>query len=131
MPKPFLPLVGSASRTASGNGDGVDLVALNGDTPTAMPPSLRVQVDISAVSGTTPTLVVVIEDSLDGGQTWNVVGTFASLNSVTRAVIGIAPSGVAQAAGFVWPFNPRKVRARWTIGGTTPNFTFQVRGVLI
>lgn len=131
MVVPFISLAGSAARVASGNGDTLDLTALAADRSVSLPPSLRVQLDISAVSGTTPSLTVVIEDSLDGGQTFNVVGTFVAQTVTGRTVIAIAPSGVAQAAGFVWPFNARRLRARWTITGTTPSFTFQIRGVLL
>lgn len=73
--------------------------------------SLRVQLDVTAASGITPTLDVVVEDTLDGA-TWNVIGTFAQKTAAGREVINITS-----------PFSDR-VRVRWTIGGTTPSFAF-------
>lgn len=75
--------------------------------------SLRVQLDVTAASGTSPTLNVVVEDTLDGTN-WNTIGTFAQRVAAGREVINITS-----------PFGDT-VRARWTIGGTTPSFTFSV-----
>lgn len=76
--------------------------------------TLRAQLDVTAASGTTPTLDVVIEDTLDGTN-WNVIGTFAQKVAVGREVINVTS-----------PFGDR-LRVRWTIGGATPSFTFSVR----
>ena len=76
--------------------------------------ALRCQINVTAASGTTPTLDVVIEDSLDGAN-WNTVGTFAQKTAAAREVINITT-----------PFADR-LRARATVGGTTPSFTFGVR----
>jgi hypothetical protein len=76
--------------------------------------AIRAQINVTAASGTTPTLDVVIEDSLDG-QNWNTVGTFAQKTAVAREVISVTT-----------PFADR-IRARATVGGTTPSFTFGVR----
>lgn len=75
--------------------------------------TMRVQLDVTAVTGVAPTLDVVIEDSLDG-STWNVIGTFGQKTAVSREVINITV-----------PFT-NTVRARWTLGGTSPSFTFSV-----
>jgi hypothetical protein len=80
--------------------------------------SLRVQLNVTAASGTTPTLDVVLEDSLDG-QNWNTVGTFAQKTGVAREVINVTT-----------PFANR-VRARATVAGTTPSFTYAVRAAAI
>lgn len=98
--------VASAARTTSGT-SGV----VGGSTPTE---ALRAQLDVTAAAGTTPTLNVIIEDSLDGGTTWNTVGTFAQKTTAGREVINITA-----------PFSPL-LRVSWTIGGTTPSFTFAV-----
>lgn len=79
----------------------------------AAPSKLRVQLNVTEASGVTPTLDVVVEDTLDGGN-WNVVGTFAQRTAAGRQVIDITT-----------PF-AGTVRFRWTIGGTTPSFTFAV-----
>lgn len=95
----------SAARTASGNSGAVSGF---GDRST-----LRAQLDATAAAGTTPTLDVVLEDTLDGTN-WNVVGTFAQKVAAGREVINVTT-----------PFTDR-LRARWTVGGTTPSFTFSV-----
>lgn len=98
-------LVPSAARTASG-----DSGVLTG---WGVPNSARVQLDVTAASGTSPTLDVVIEDTLDGTN-WYVVGTFAQKSAGGRDVINLST-----------PFTDR-LRVRWTVGGTTPSFTFSV-----
>lgn len=98
--------VASAARTVSGS-----IVA---GTNYGSADSLRAQVDVTAASGTAPTLDVVIEDTLDGTN-WNVIGTFAQKVTVGREVINITI-----------PFTDQ-VRVRWTIGGVAPSFTFSVR----
>jgi hypothetical protein len=99
----------SGSVTASGNGGAA------GGYGAAL--SLRAQLNVTAASGTTPTLDVVIEDSVDGGVTWNTVGTFTQKTAVAREVINVTV-----------PFAD-SLRVRWTVGGTTPNFTFAVHWV--
>lgn len=99
------PFADSAARTVSGDSGAV---AGFGDAST-----LRCQLDVTAASGTTPTLNVVIEDTLDGTN-WNTVGTFAQKTAAGREVINVTT-----------PFTDR-LRARWTVGGTTPSFTFSV-----
>ncbi len=98
--------VPSAARTTSGT-VGVRPGAASAD-------SIRAQLNVTAASGTSPTLNVVIEDSIDGGTNWDVIGTFAQRVGVGREVVNITI-----------PFS-ETVRVRWTIGGTTPSFTFAV-----
>ncbi len=112
MPRPTNQPVGSidtlhasAARTASGSGatmGGFDKVTW-----------VRVQLNVTAVSGTTPTLDVVVEDTLDGVN-WNTVGSFAQVTAVGRQVVN-----------FSAPFADR-IRVRYTVGGTSPSFTFAV-----
>ncbi len=98
-------VVASAARTASA--DSGALTDYGGAS------SLRAQLDVTAASGTTPTLNVVVEDTLDGTN-WNVVGTFAQKTAAGREVINITI-----------PFSDT-LRVRWTIAGTTPSATFRV-----
>lgn len=99
-------LVASAARTASG-----DSGPLSG---WGAAKTIRAQLNVTAASGTTPALDVVIEDSLDGGSTWNAVATFAQKTTTGREVVSIT-------AAF-----SDLLRVRWTIAGTTPSFTFAV-----
>jgi hypothetical protein len=97
--------VESAVRTVSG--DSGPLAGF-GDEST-----LRAQLNVATAAGTGPTLDVVLEDTLDGTN-WNVLGTFAQKTGPGREVINVTT-----------PFTDR-LRARWTVGGTTPSFTFDV-----
>jgi hypothetical protein len=96
---------GAAARTASGN---TGVISGFGERST-----LRVQLNVTAASGTSPTLDVVVEDTLDDTN-WNVIGTFAQKTGPGREVINVTA-----------PFTDR-LRARWTLGGTAPSFTFSV-----
>ncbi|NUO35882.1 MAG: hypothetical protein HOQ45_02430 [Nocardioidaceae bacterium] len=99
-------VVASAARTASGNSG-----ALTGWGSAS---TLRAQLNVTAASGTAPTLDVVLEDSVDGGTTWNTIGTFTQATTGARQVINVTT-----------PFTDT-LRVRWTVGGTTPSFTFAV-----
>lgn len=96
----------SLARTASGNA--ATVAGLGVQT------TLRVQLDVTAASGTTPTLDVVLEDTIDGTN-WNTVATFARKTAAGREVINVTT-----------PFTG-DVRARWTVAGTTPSFTFSIQ----
>ena len=77
--------------------------------------TLRLQLNVTAVSGTaTPTLTVFIEDTLDGTN-WNQIVAFTAATA----------TGI-QAVNVTTPFADR-LRVRWTITGTTPSITFEVR----
>ncbi len=102
-----LTFADSVARTASGNSGPV---AGFGDRV-----SLRAQLNVTGAAGTSPTLDVVIEDTLDGTN-WNVLGTFTQRTAAGREVINI--TGL---------FTDR-LRVRWTVGGTAPSFTFSVLG---
>lgn len=84
------------------------------DTGYAGVDNLILQLVVSAASGTTPTLDLVVQDSIDGA-TWNTIATFTQATSTTNQVIRVAgPFGNA-------------VRVASTIGAVaTPSFTFIV-----
>lgn len=92
------------AKTATGNSGPVDVSQAD---------QLRIYLRITAVSGTTPTLVVTVEDSPDGTN-YYPVASFASKNAVGSDVLNITG-----------PFSDN-LRITWTIGGTTPSFTFEV-----
>lgn len=101
-----LPLVPSAALTATGTGDTAEM----GETST-----MRLKLDVTAASGTLPTLDVIVETSPDGAANWQTVATFAQKTAVSSEL-------------NVFPGCDRFVRAKWTIGGTGPSFTFSVVG---
>jgi hypothetical protein len=75
--------------------------------------SVRAQLNVTAASGTAPTLNVLIEDTVDGTN-YNTIGTFAQKTAAGREVINVTV-----------PFSDT-LRASWTIAGTNPSFTFSV-----
>lgn len=103
-PTPNTAEVGSSVRTATGN-SGVISDALGG--------AVSGTLNITAVSGTTPTLDLALQESPDNGTTWVDVYHFERVTAVS--VIPM-PS---------IPINGRR-RWAWTIAGTTPSFTFSV-----
>ena len=74
---------------------------------------LVMQLDVTTASGTSPTLDVVVQDTVDGSN-WNTIATFAQATAVTREVIRLTTAFTDQ------------LRVVGTIGGTTPSFTFAV-----
>lgn len=93
---------------------------------------------VGTVSGTTPTLSVQLQVSYDGTNFVNLGPASANLTATGTVLIAIYPSNLSQAAG-VTPANlsngatqsvfinaplPRTWRLVYTIGGTTPSFTF-------
>lgn len=100
-----IELAASSARTSSGTGDSVDL----GAATTAL-----LRLDVTAASGTTPTLAVTIQTSPDE-LTWRNLGSFATVSA-------------AGALERRLPGASKYVRAVWTLGGTSPSFTFSVAG---
>lgn len=102
-----LTILPSAARTTSGNQSvAVDDLGNN----------VAVQVSVTAASGTTPTLDISLEWSMEG-SIWSPAATpdtFASITATTSVVKTFVTKG---------PF----YRIVYTIGGTTPSFTFSVR----
>lgn len=98
-------LVPSAARTASGNSGTIDVSGVD---------QLRVQLNVTAASGTTPNLTVFVQDSLDGTNWNDLTPAFAAKTAAGLEVINITT-----------PFS-NLVRVRWAITGTTPSFTFSV-----
>lgn len=99
-------LLSSAARTATGASTANEL----GDVAT-----LRLLVDVTAVSGTTPTLDITVETSYDGSTNWRSLGTFTQKTTVTTERKSFGGCD-------------RYVRVSYTIGGTTPSFTFSIAG---
>lgn len=104
-------VVPSASRVASGN-SGL-LESFGAET-------LDLAVDVTAASGTTPTLDLTLEYSTDGGLTWfapDPVEAFAQIIAATSVIQRFEPKA-------------KYYRVVWAIAGTTPSFTFAVDAFL-
>jgi len=115
MPSPLAIIVAaSAARTTSGASaalDLLDLVAFPDQLPRGVATLL---LDVTAASGTNARLDVVIETS-PSGSSWEPVLAFdqVAATSYHRMKFGTLE---------------RYVRARWTVAGTTPSFTFAITG---
>jgi len=125
-------LVPSSARTASGNSGAIVINDMDMS-------NVLVRLSVTAASGTSPTLDVYFQQSLDGGSTFvdvahypQVTGVLANphyLNlsvgadnsikaSVGDGTIAANSTGTSLVSN-VW-------RIKWTIGGTSPSFTFAV-----
>jgi hypothetical protein len=83
-----------------------------------------VEVDVTAASGTGPTLLLVVEGSIDG-TTWFQLGQVGANGYSTG--MSAAPSNINAVDHSFGAFPAaRYVRTRSVIGGTTPSFTYSV-----
>ena len=102
------PLHAAGAENSNGQSAAFDISAIRS--------ALKLTLEITAITGTdTPTLALVIETSPSGAGSWQQVGAFpnqTAVGSVDLAVVGCR----------------RYVRARWTLTGTLPNFTFALTG---
>lgn len=98
-------LLTEAARTASANGPAVEVEGYS---------KVICHLNVSASSGTSPTLDVKIQDSADGAN-WTDTGAAFS-QSTTTGIKRLVVTDVS-----------RYIRAVATIGGTTPSFTFGVK----
>ncbi len=109
MSSSAITLATATARIASGSATSVDC---------AGKAAVDVYLEVTAVSGTaTPTLTVILETSSDSA-TWTELGRFTAVTAAGRERIVVASA-------------LRYVRARWTITGTDPSFTFSVVGLAV
>ena len=123
--------VSSAARTATGNSGTLDARWSQLD-------DIRLILDCTAASGTSPTLDVALQITPDDGTTWFSIQRFAQVTAAatrqlefsTRRHAGQAASEAAVAStGGALAVNgvlSKKVRFIWTIAATTPSFTFAI-----
>jgi hypothetical protein len=105
-------LQASTTLTASGNGTAINPVP--GFAPPGAGEPMVAVFETSAISGTSPTFSVVIQDSPDG-VTWT---TRSAPLSITQAGPGVGTSVI----GFF--AQGQYFRYAMTIGGTSPSITF-------
>lgn len=118
----------AAQETTNGTGPSIDLAAAS-DASTTSPTVGRstciLDLDVGAVTGTTPTLTVSLETSRDGAI-W-----IPLLNRAGQQVV-FAVVATAGTQRLRVPACLRYVRAKWAIGGTaSPAFTFAVTGTAL
>lgn len=120
----IVTIFASAARTATANGSvattsgrSLPITEDNvGFTRHAM-----VFLDITAVSGTSPTLDFTLEGRTSGSDAWMTLTASSAWTQATAAG--------EQVRRYEGPLPP-EIRGVATIGGTTPSFTFSVRAVL-
>jgi hypothetical protein len=100
-------VVPSAARTTTGTGTAVQGWSRGG-------PDQQSRLTITAASGTSPSLTVIVEDSPDN-STWTTRDTYPA-QTTTATVTRALPANMAAFQ-----------RVRWTISGTSPSFTFSVQ----
>jgi len=102
----------TAARTSTGQTSGIDLKNYDGDVVFLL--------DSAAGTGTSPTLDVTIEDSADNSS-------FAAISGA--AFTQVVDAASAQKLVVNKDSARRYVRIKYTVGGTTPSFTFSVNAV--
>lgn len=107
-------VLASEARTASGASPGVGLGA-------DVSARVAVGLSVTASGGVSPTLDVAVEWSHDDGATWLKA---QSADSFSQATAATAVVKVFDVKGPLF-------RAVYTVGGTTPTFTFAVTAVPI
>ena len=80
---------------------------------------LVVEVRVTAVSGTTPSMTVTLEDTFDDGANWNLVSNVGS-------AITAAGTTILRLNAVATP-TTNNLRVNCAITGTTPSFTFSVK----
>jgi hypothetical protein len=109
MANTVLTLVELGSRSATFNSDALDVLSYG---------AIGIDMDVQNVSGSSPTLDVVIQHRSDDSLGWTTLYTFAQVTAVAHAFRCIPNT---TEFGFL-----KEIRAVCTIGGTTPNFTFAI-----
>lgn len=103
----------TAARTATGNGTGIDVQTMDGD--------LFLVLDSAAGTGTSPTLDIKMQSSDTSG------GTYTDIAGATfTQVTGTASQ---QAITISKDEAKRYIRVVYTVGGTSPSFTFSVNAI--
>jgi hypothetical protein len=87
--------------------------------------SAIITLNITAVTGTTPTLAVKFQGVNHDGVAWDLPGVaFSSQNAVAGPLVLLVSPGLTAGAGIVNGLFPVQYQVVHTIGGTTPVFTY-------
>jgi len=99
-------LVPSAAQTATGTGNNIDTNVSQIDY---FNEGVLVLVNVTAVSGTSPSMTFSLEGIVNGVN--YTLGSCAAITAVNKCVLFVTQV-------------PAVVRGAWVISGTTPSFTF-------
>jgi hypothetical protein len=105
-------VVASAARTTTGQSSAV---TPGGVAPSGPSDTVALAVDVTAASGTTPSMTVSVEWSFDGTAFFvsDVADAFVAITTTKKTV-------------KLFDVKAPMYRVVWTITGTTPSFTFSV-----
>jgi hypothetical protein len=128
-----------ASQTATATGNSGNLNDTTGSLP-MFPAMITLMFVTTANSGSSETLDLTLEMSYDGGTTYVVHSAFTQQTAavehvaVFRNYVGAgdaAHEAVESAAGTFLngPYGPDH-RFVWTIGGSSPSFTFAIHAII-
>jgi hypothetical protein len=142
----MLPLGGTllGLATVTTNGTSANLV---------LPPasSYRLIVQVQTITGTLPTMQVILATSCDAGTTYNeILSTNTQITAsglgqqlLIRPYLGIGDSATVATCSLLGtadlntnvvnngPIVPGFIKVRWIIGGTTPSIAWQLQFVAI
>lgn len=91
---------------------------------------VHVIINVTAVSGTTPTLTPTIEGKDPVSGNYYTVLAGAAISTVSTVVLRVGP-GITVAANLsAADYLPDTWRVNCVVGGTTPSFTFSIGAVL-
>lgn len=125
-----LTLTSQAATTAGGQSAGSWVGSFN---------ELLLFLDVTALTGTGPSLTVFVDVAPDGDEwndgigKWFQIASFAAQTAVTPSPASAASGNAAQVLSLgrvnsAFAFGGR-LRIRWTLTGTTPSATFTVKAV--
>lgn len=114
------PILASLARTVTGN----SLDFTNDDAGSIGAGTFCI--DITAASGTTPTLVVTIQGQDPTSGKYYTLLASAVLNAAGTTILRVGPGLPVTANVSANDIIPKVFRVLFTIGGTTPSFTFTV-----
>ena len=83
----------------------------------------HIVIDVTAITGTTPTLTVSVEGKDPVSGKYYTILTSAAISTVSTTVLRIFPSATASANTIANDIIPRTFRVTSTLGGTTPVVT--------
>lgn len=109
---------------AAAGGNSVDIDNPHGD-------SLHLVVDITAITGTTPSITVTVQGKDPASGKYYTLLASAALSAVATTVLRIFPGAVAAANTVANDFVPRTFRILWAIAGTTPAVTGTIGGTVL
>lgn len=119
----------SAAATSTGNTDLFQVSAFS---------AADILLDVTAASGTSPTLDLYIQKRLPDSSTWQDIAHFAqNTGSAGKQILSFVSSGNSIAAVQTDALTVNTVkttligaewRVRWVVGGTSPSFSFAVFG---